>query len=90
MQRLELPELSEVGLQLMEATSGVGSRRKEACWETPFNVAVRVTVTVAATTLVVATKVLEMAPAATVTEAGMDSTALFADNDTLLPADGAG
>ena len=89
-QRVEPPELSEVGLQLRDATVSAESRRTDACCEEPFSVAVTVTLTFEESTPVVAVKVPETAPAGTVAEVGMDRSGLLSDNDTALPPDGAG
>jgi hypothetical protein len=89
-QRLEFPELNEVGLQVREATLVVGTTIKESCWEDPLKVAVRVVVRFVVTAVAVAAKVAEADPDATVTEAGTVITELLSDTDTVLPPEGAG
>jgi hypothetical protein len=88
-QVLEPREINDVGLQLREDTACVGSRSKETLWETPFRLAVRITVTLVAMAPAVAVKATEGDPAGTVAELGTISAVLLSERATTLPPVGA-
>ena len=81
-----LPRL--VGLHESALTT-VGASAMLVCLETPFNVAVTVAVWLLEIDPAVAVKVLLVAPADTVTDAGTVSDALLLDNATAAPPPGA-
>jgi hypothetical protein len=85
----ELPEVSDEGLQLRVDKAGASNRIKDAVWEAPFNVAVRVTVKLAMSMPAVAVKLAEVTPAGTVTVAGMVNSKLLSESATMLPPDAA-
>jgi len=89
-QVLEPPEVTDVGSQTREDTAGIGTMSKEAVWVAAFSAAVSVTVTLVVSELAVAEKVVAVAPAGTVTVAGMINEALVSDSMRTLPPDGAG
>ncbi len=81
-QVLIAPEARPVGLQASEDNATVATRFTLAVWKTPFMEAVTEAVRLLASTPAVALKVADVAPAATVTEAGVVSEALLLDKDT--------
>jgi hypothetical protein len=85
----DAPASSVVALHANAETSTDPIRLKVAVWEALFNVAVMVTDWVVVRVPAVPAKVAEVAPAATVTEAGMVSKALLSERATLLPPVGA-
>lgn len=89
-QAAELPAVSVGALQANAETSTGASRLKVALWGVLLSVAVTVAAWVDLGMPAVAAKVAEMAPAATVTEAGTVSKALLSPRATMLPPVGAG
>ncbi len=92
-----LPELSETVLPApslkeyaLTSPAGVeeGWRVREVLWEVPLSDAVMVTDCEVVTVPVAAEKVAEVAPAATVTEAGVVSRALLSEIATAVPPAG--
>ena len=88
-QVLIAPEARLVGVQANEDKATVAARFTLAVLETPLMVAVIEAARLLAITPAVALKVADVAPAATVTEAGVVSKALLLDKDTELPPAGA-
>ena len=86
---LELPEFSDVGLQVSDVSSAFVATVTEAVFEEPFNAAVIVTVTLVLCELAVAVNEVVVKPAVTVTLAGTVTRELVSDNVTLLPPEGA-
>jgi len=85
----DAPASSVVALHANADTSTGAIRLKVAVWEALLSVAVTVALWVVVTVPAVAVKVAELAPAATVTEAGTVSNALLSQRATTLPPDGA-
>ena len=86
----EALEVSEAGLQERLVGTTFVSRPMEKVAEEPDRVAVMMAVLSAVMVEAVAEKVAEVAPAATVTEAGTVSAALLSDKETRSEARGAG
>jgi hypothetical protein len=79
-----------VGLQLRDDTAGTLATTKGAVWVPLFNVAVRVTFTLAASAPAAALKVVDVLAAGTMTLAGMVKTELLSESATVTPPAGAG
>lgn len=71
----------------MEVTAAVGTSARDAVFADPFKVAVNVTVAFVDSILTVAVKLAKVAPEGTVKVAGMSSSVLLADSETVLPPD---
>jgi len=87
-QVVDEPELTLVGLQVKPDTAGATKLTLVAC-EAPFRTAVIVALWFAVTTPALAVNVVELLFAATVTDAGTVSAALFDEIATALPPVGA-
>jgi hypothetical protein len=85
----EAPEVSEVGLQERLVGMVVVTKPREKVTEEPDREAVMMAVLSAVSVAAVAEKVAEVAPAATVTEAGTESAALLSERVTTAPPAGA-
>jgi len=85
---VEVPPITELGFSTTELTVGPLTVIVDVCWE-PFADAVIVTDWLVATATVVAVKVAEVAPAATLTEAGTVTAALLDARATGSPPVGA-
>jgi hypothetical protein len=85
----DAPASSVVVLHANADTSTGAIRLKVAVWEALLSVAVMVALWVVVRAPAVAVKVAELAPAATMTEAGTVSSALLSQRATTLPPDGA-
>ena len=88
-QVLAAPEFTLLGLQASAVTSMGATRVKLVDWDDAFKVAMTVALWVVVRVLAVAVKVLEVALAATVTEAGTASAGLLTESTTVLPPVGA-
>ena len=86
----EALEVSEVGLQERLVGTVFVTRLREKVTEEPESDAVMTAVLLVVIVEAVAEKVAEVAPAATVTEAGTVNKALFLDRETTAPPAGAG
>ena len=82
---VDAPELMLVGLQARAETSVGATMLKVVLWEALFRVAVMVALWFVVRTPAVAMKVAELAPAGTVTDAGIVSRALLSDSATVAP-----
>lgn len=87
MQAADAPELTLVGLQASADTRVEAARLTVVVWEEPFKVALTVALWLVVKAPAVAVKVAEVAPAGTVTDAGIVSRALLSDSVTVLPAE---
>ena len=87
MQVADAPELTLVGLQASADTRVEATRLTVVVWEEPFKVALTVALWLVVKAPAVAVKVAEVAPAGTVTDAGIVSRALLSDSVTVLPAE---
>jgi hypothetical protein len=83
----DAPELTLVGLQASADTRVEATRLTVVVWEEPFKVALTVALWLVVKAPAVAVKVAEVAPAGTVTDAGIVSRALLSDSVTVLPAE---
>ncbi|NWF84226.1 MAG: hypothetical protein HXY18_10390 [Bryobacteraceae bacterium] len=88
-QVLLAPEESVVGAQASVETDSGTISAMEAVWELPFSVAVTTAVEAAVMAPAVAVNVALDEPAATVTDAGTDSSELLSDRETVAPPVGA-
>ena len=88
-QVLDAPELTLVGLHARAETSVGATMLKVVLWEAPFRVAVMVALWFVVRTPAVAMKVAELAPAGTVTDAGIVSGALLSDSVMVAPEEAA-
>lgn len=86
---LEVPEVSDIGLQVKTETAAEAAVIKVAVCEAPFSVAVIVTLEVVVRAPVVAVNVADEADAGTVTLAGVVSVALLSESVTTVPPDDA-
>ncbi len=82
-----VPELTLVGLQAKAETSIGATRLRVVVCKEPFKVALTVAVWVVVKAPAVAMKVAEVAPDGTVTDAGIESTALLSDSVTVVFAE---
>ena len=85
----DVPELTLVGLQAREETSVGATRPKVAVCKVPFKVAAMVALWLVVRVPTVAMKVAELAPADTVTDAGIVSRALLSVSTTVVPEEAA-
>jgi hypothetical protein len=85
---VEAPELTLVGLQVAETSSGATKLKVVVC-KVPFKVAVTVALWFVVRVPAVAMKVAEEAPARTFADAGIVSRALLSDSVTVAPEDAA-
>jgi hypothetical protein len=85
----EVLDVSEAGLQVRPVGTALVSRLNEKVADEPDKEAVMMAVLSAVMVEAVAEKVAEVAPAATVTEAGTVNAALLSDKETTAPPDGA-
>ncbi len=89
-QVLALPGLRDLDLQLRSDIPAADAIAKGAVLDTPFNVVVRTTVRSGSNVSAAAAKLAEVAPAGTLSVAGIVSTELSPDTVTILPPAGAG
>jgi len=88
-QVVAVPEFTLVGLQARAVTNMGATRVKVAVWEALPKVAVTLALWLVSSIPAVAVKVAVVAPALTVTEAGMFRRALLSESETVLPPVGA-
>src|SRR5580700_2615291 len=79
-----LPALTVVGLQASDETTACATRIKVVVCKLPFNVAVMTALWFAVSVPATATKLAELAPAGTFTDAGTASSALLSESVTIV------